>query len=172
MLVSASGYLFFFLGILMLILPLMLVELSRQRDWLIGGLFLFLGLFLFVENVYLGDSINLFVICMVILYGIMLLEIIQNRWYKLSLEEKKRIGSLERWVKSFKQLSQIFLLFGNGFLNFFKSFSTQSDKPLTEKKWVRPEFKDKTKKKEIDKSNPSNSNKIRNQELTENEETS
>jgi DNA polymerase V len=28
----------------------MLVELSRPRDWLMGGLFLFLGLFLLVEN--------------------------------------------------------------------------------------------------------------------------
>ena len=172
MLLSAFGYLFFFLGLLMLILPLVLVELSRPRDWLIGGLFLFLGLFLLVENVYLGDSINLFVISMVILYAIMISEIIQNRWYKLTFEEKNRIGSLERWVQSFKQLIQIFQLLGTRSLNFFKSFSNQSEKPLTEKKWVRPELKDETKKKVIDKSNSTNSNKIRNQELTENEETS
>ena len=172
MLVSAFGYLFSFMGLLMLILPLMLVELSRPRDWLIGGLFLFLGLFLLVENIYLGTSIDLFLIPVVILYVILILEIIQNRWFKLSLEEKKLIGTIERWVKSFKQLSQIFLLIGNRFLNLLKSLSNQSDKSSIEKKWVRPELKDKTKRKVIEQSNSTNSNKIRNQELTENEENS
>ena len=172
MLASVFGYLFILLGLLMLILPLVLVELSRPRDWLIGGLFLFLGLFLLVENVFLRGSINLLLISIVILYGTMMIEIIQNRWYKLSLEEKKRIGSLERWFESIRQLSQIFLVIGNGFLNFFKILRIQSDKPLTEKKWVRPELKDEIKKKVIVKSNSSDSNKIRNQELTENEETS
>ena len=172
MLNSIFGYFFLFVGLLILALPLMLVELSRPRDWLIGGLFLFLGLFLLVENDFLRGSINLFVISMAILYGIMMSEIIQNRWHQLSFEEKKRIGSFERWFESFKQLGQIFSLIGNGFLNFFKSFSTQSQKNLTEKKWVRPELKKGIKKKVVDQSDSTYSNKVRNEELTENEETS
>jgi len=106
------------------------------------------------------------------LYGTMMLEIIQTRWNQLSLKEKKRIGSFERWFESFKQLGQIFVLFGNACLNFFKSFRTQSEKPLNEKKWVRPEFKKEIKTKVVDQSDLTDSNKIRNQELTENEETS
>tara|TARA_B100000700_G_scaffold164538_1_gene181997 strand:- start:3 stop:521 length:519 start_codon:yes stop_codon:yes gene_type:complete len=169
---SILGYVFLFVGLLILALPLILVELSRPRDWLIGGLFLFLGLFLLVENDFLRGSIILFVISMATLYVIMMLEIIQNRWFQLSLEEKKRIRSFERWFKSFKELGQIFALIGNGFLNFFKSFTTQSQKPLKEKKWIRPELKEEINKKLVDKSDSSYSNKIRNQKLTENEETS
>ena len=172
MLNSIFGYLFLFVGLLILALPLILVELSRPRDWLIGGLFLFLGLFLLVENDLLRRSINLFVFSIVILYGIMMSEIIQNRWHQLSFDEKKRIGSFERWFESFKQLAQIFTLLGNGFLNFFKNFSTQFQKPLIEKKWVRPELKEEINKKVVDQSDSTYSNKIRNQELTENEETS
>ena len=108
MVVSIFGYLFLFVGLLILALPLMLVELSRPRDWLMGGLFLFLGLFLLVENDLLRGSINLLVISMAILYGKMILEIIQTRWYQLSSEEKKRIGSFQRWFESFKQLGQSF----------------------------------------------------------------
>ncbi len=167
MLVSTFGFLYLFMGLKILALPLILVELSRPRDWLIGGLFLFLGLFLLVENDLLRRSINLFVISIVILYGLMMSEIIQNRWNQLSFDEKKRIGSFERWFESFKQLGQSFFLFGNGFLNFFKSFRSQSEKTLKEKKWVHPELQEEIKKKVVHQSGSADSSKIRNQELTE-----
>ena len=172
MVVSIFGYAFLFVGFLILALPLVLVELSRPRDWLMGGLFLFLGLFLLVENELLGGSIDLLVISMAILYGKMILEIIQNRWYQLSSEEKKRIGSFQRWFESFKQLGQSFALLGKGFINFFSSFWTKSEKPLKEKKWVHPELKEEVKKKVVERSASTDSNKIRNQEFAENEETS
>ena len=169
MFVSIFGYLFLFVGLLTLALPLMLVELSRPRDWLMGGLFLFLGLFLQVEKEILSGSINLLVISMAILYGKMTLEIFQTRWYQLGSEEKKRIGSFKRWLESFKQLGQIFASLGHGFLTFFRSLTTQSEKPLKEKKWVHPELKEEVKKKVVDGSGSTDSNKIRNKELTENE---
>ena len=172
MVVSIFGYLFLLVGLLVLALPLMLVEISRPRDWLMGGLFLFLGLFLLVENEILRGSINLLVISMAILFGKMILEIFQNRWYQLGSEEKKGIGSFQRWFESFKQMGQIFASLGSGFLNFFISLTTKSEKPLKGKKWVHPELKEEEKKKVDDRSGLTDSNKIRKQELAENEETS
>ncbi|PYE02472.1 hypothetical protein [Prochlorococcus marinus] len=150
MFISIFGYILLFVGFLILVLPLILVELSRPRDWLISGLFLFLGLFLLVENDLLRGSINLLIISMVFLYGKMMSEIIQNRWNHLSVEEKKRIGSFDRWFESFKQLGQIFSQLGNSFLNLFKSSINQSEKPLKEKKWVHPKLKEEINKKEAD----------------------
>ena len=172
MVISIFGYLFLFVGLLILALPLMLVELSRPRDWLMGGLFLFLGLFLLVENELLRGSINLLVISMAILYGKMILEIIQTRFYQLSSEEKKRIGSFERLFESFKQLGHSLALLSKVFLNFFTGFTIKSEKPLKEKKWVHPELKEDVLKKVVDQSCSIDSKKIRNQELPENEETS
>mgnify|MGYP001201638518 CR=1 FL=1 len=172
MVVSIFGYLFLFVGLLILALPLILVELSRPKDWLMGGLFLFLGLFLQVENEILRGSINSLVIAMAILYAKMFLEIFQNRWFQLGSEEKKRIGSFQRWFESFKQLGQIFVLIGNSFLNFFSRLTTQSEKPLKEKKWIHPELKEEVKKKVSDKAGSTASNQIRNKDLPENEETS
>ena len=172
MLVSIFGYLFLCVGLLILALPLILVELSRPKDWLMGGLFLFLGLFLQVENEILRGSINLLVISMAILYGKMILEIIQTRWNQLSSEEKKRVGSFQRWFESFRQLGQILASLSHGFLNFFTSLTTQYEKPLKEKKWVHPELKEDVLKKVVDRSGSTDSKKIRNQELPENEETS
>ena len=109
---------------------------------------------------------------MTILYGLLMFEIITNRWYQLGFEEKKRIGSFERWFESFKQLGQIFAFLGNTVLKFFKSFSSQSEKSIKEKKWVRPELQEEVKKKVVDRSESIGSNKPRNQEFSENEETS
>ena len=172
MLYSISGYLFLVVGLLILALPLILVELSRPRDWLIGGLFLFLGVFLLVENDFLRGSINLLVMSMSILIGLMMFEIIQNRWYQLSVAEKKRIGSFDRWFESIRQFWQILIQIGKGLLMNFKNFSFNSEKPSKEKKWVRSEFKEEIKNKAVEQLESTNSKKIRNQELTENEETS
>jgi len=172
MFVSFFGYVFLLLGFLILALPLILVELGRPRDWLMGGLFLFVGLFLLAENDLLRGSINLLVFSMAILYGKMILEIIQNRWNQLSDNEKNRISSFDRWFESFKQLGQIFTLLVNRVLNFFKHFIAQSPKPLKEKKWVHPELIEETKKEGGDQSDSTDSNKVRNQKRTENQETS
>ena len=172
MIISIFGYFFLLVGILILALPLIFVELSRPRDWLMGGLFLFLALFLLEENDLLGNSINLLVISMAILYGKLLLEIIQNRWHHLSLEEKKQIGSFERWFESFRQLGKILAQLGKGLLNFFQSFITQSEKAQKEKKWVHPKLKEEIKKKVVEESDLTDPNRMRNDELNENEETS
>tara|TARA_Y100001968_G_C19042670_1_gene565292 strand:- start:46 stop:546 length:501 start_codon:yes stop_codon:yes gene_type:complete len=166
MFVSIFGYIFIFIGFLILALPLILVELSRPKDWLMGGLFLFLGLFFQVENEILRGSMNLLVFSMAILYGKMTLEIFQTRWYQLGSEEKKGIGSFKRWFESFKQLGQILASLGHRFLKFFISLTTQYEKPLKEKKWVHPQLKEEVKKKAVDGSGSTDSNKIRNQELT------
>ena len=169
MFISIFGYLLLGIGFLILALPLMLVELSRPRDWLMGGLFLFLGLFLLVESDFLRDSIYLLVIAMTILYLKMLLEIIQTRFYQLSDKEKKRIASYERWLESFKELAKILTSLVNENLNILKNFMTLFNKPLKQKKWVHPELKDEVKKKGLHKLDSADSNKMRNQKLPENE---
>ena len=172
MVVYISGYLFLLIGALILSLPLILIELSRPRDWLMGGLFLFSGLYLLVERELLRGSINLLVISLIILFGKMCLEIFQNRWFQLSSEEIKRIGSFERWFESYKQLVQSFTSLGNSLINFFISMTNQSEKSQREKKWVHPELKDELKRMGIGKSGSVDSNKLINQESTENEKTS
>ena len=102
----------------------------------------------------------------------MCLEIFQNRWFQLSSEEIKRIGSSERWFESYRQLGQSFASLGKYLINLFKSMTTQSENSQREKKWVHPELKDKFKTKVFAKSNSIDSNKLINQESSENEKTS
>ena len=172
MVISISGYLFLLIGSLILSLPLILTELSRPRDWLMGGLFLFSGVCLLVESDLLRGSINLLVISIVILFGKMCLEIFQNRWFQLSSEEIKRLGSFERWLESSKQLGQSFASLVNPLINVFTIMKSQSEKSQREKKWVHPKLKDELKTKAIARSYSSDSNKLINKESPENEKTS
>ena len=169
MVVSISGCLFLLIGALILSLPLILVELSRPRDWLMGGLFLFSGLYFLVESDLLRGSINFLVISLVILFGKMCLEIFQNRWFQLSSEEIKRIGSFERWFESYEQLGQTLAALGNSLINFFKRMTIQSEKSQREKKWVHPKLKDELNTKAFDMSGSIDSNKLINQESPKNE---
>ena len=172
MFISIFGYLFIVFGFLFLVLPLLLVELSRPRDWLMGGLFLFLGLFLIEENDVLRGSINLFVISMAFLFGKMIQEISQTRWYQLSGEEKNRIGSLDRWLESFKQIGRIFVLLGKDSFDFFKSLKSKAKKSVKEKKWIHPQLKQEIQNQIVDSTVMTNATKISSEESIKNEETS
>ena len=172
MFASVFGFLFLLCGSLLLLLPFMLIELSRYRDWLMGGLFLFSGFFLIEENDLFRGSINLLVISITILLGKMMMEIFQSRWFQLSIEEKKRIGTFARWLESLQQLGQIFAVLGSGFFELLKNFRNQPKTSLKEKKWVHPDLKEESKKKNVDSPNlvPVKKNKKNN--TTEKEESS
>ncbi len=102
----------------------------------------------------------------------MIFEIVQNRWNQLTVEEKKLIGSFERWVKSFIEVGQIFLQLSKGFLNLFKIFNAQDKKSVKEKKWVRPELKEEIAKQTNDSNEKDGKLKRTISETTKKEETS
>ncbi len=166
------GFLSILCGFFLLLLPLILTELSRPRDWLMGGLFLVLGLILVVEDDLFRGSLILLVISGATLLGKMILEISQNRWFQLSPMEKARVGSFKKWALSFKQLGQIFGQLGNGLLVLLKIFKKQPKKSLNEKKWVHPDLKKELDNKKVIPSDDDQSHKINNEGSTENEESS
>ncbi len=172
MFIYLVGCLSILCGFLILLVPLILTELSRPRDWLMGGLFLVLGLILLVENDLFRGSLILLVISGASLLGKMILEILQSRWFQMSTMEKARMRSFKKWVESFKQLGQVFRQFGNGLFEFLKIFKNQQKKPLSEKKWVHPDLKKEMDSKKVIPSDDTQSHKINNEVSTKNEESS
>ena len=170
MFIYLVGYLSILCGFLILLLPLILTELSRPRDWLIGGLFLVLGLILLVENDLFRGSLILLVISGATLLGRMILEISQSRWFQLSTMEKARVGSFKKWAQSFKQLGQIFGRLGNGFFEVLRIFKNQPKKSLSEKKWVHPDLKKEMDSEKILPLDDEQSHKINNEVSVKNNE--
>jgi len=105
MLATLGGLLALPLGLTMLLLPLLAPELSRPRDSAWGAVLLLLGLDLVTSAERLTGAPMLGVLCGALLIGRLGLEVGQGRWRQLSEEEQQRLGSLERWTTSFRQLT-------------------------------------------------------------------
>jgi len=104
MLATLGGLLALPLGLTVLLLPLLAPELSRPRDSAWGAVVLLLGLDLVTSADRLTGAPMLGVLCGALLIGRLGLEVGQGRWRQLTEEERQRLGSLERWSTSLRQL--------------------------------------------------------------------
>jgi isoleucyl-tRNA synthetase len=104
MLATLGGLLALPLGLTALLLPLLAPELSRPRDSAWGAVLLLLGLDLVTSADRLTGAPMLGVLCGALLIGRLGLEVGQGRWRQLTEEERQRLGSLERWSTSVRQL--------------------------------------------------------------------
>jgi isoleucyl-tRNA synthetase len=104
MLATLGGLLALPLGLTVLLLPLLAPELSRPRDSAWGAVLLLLGLDLVTSADRLTGAPMLGVLCGALLIGRLGLEVGLGRWLQLTEEERQRLGSLERWSTSFRQL--------------------------------------------------------------------
>ncbi|MCX5957256.1 MAG: Ycf66 family protein [Cyanobacteria bacterium] len=104
MLAILGGLLALPLGLTVLLLPLLAPELSRPRDSAWGAVLLLLGLDLVTSADRLTGAPMLGVLCGALLIGRLGLEVGLGRWRQLTEEEQQRLGSLERWSTSFRQL--------------------------------------------------------------------
>jgi isoleucyl-tRNA synthetase len=104
MLATLGGLLALPLGLTVLLLPLLAPELSRPRDSAWSAVLLLLGLDLVTSADRLTGAPMLGVLCGALLIGRLGLEVGLGRWRQLTEEERQRLGSLERWSTSFRQL--------------------------------------------------------------------
>jgi len=105
MLATLAGLLALLGGLVVLLVPLMTPELSRQRDSFWGAVVLLLGLTLVTCSERLAGAPMLAVICAGLLIGRLSLEVSQLRWRLLSGEERQVLVSAERWQANLQQLA-------------------------------------------------------------------
>jgi len=104
MLATLAGLLALVAGLVLLLVPLLIPELSRQRDAVWGAVVLLLGLTLVTSSERLVGSPMLAVLCGTLLIGRLSVEVSQSRWRALSPEERQALVSSERWQTSLQQL--------------------------------------------------------------------
>jgi len=133
------GDLTLLLAFAVLLLPILVTELSRPRDALWGAIGLVLGVSLVTNNDRMFGGLMLVVISGTLLIGRLGYEVAQSRWQQLSDEEKKRLGSMERWQTSVQQASAAIAQLGGIFKDLIKFGSKTSNSKKSQKKWIRPE---------------------------------
>jgi hypothetical protein len=104
MLATFAGLLALVAGLVLLLLPLLIPELSRQRDAVWGAVVLLLGLTLVTSSERLVGSPMLAVLCGTLLIGRLSVEVSQSRWRALTPDERQALTSSERWQTSLQQL--------------------------------------------------------------------
>jgi hypothetical protein len=147
MLATFAGLLALVAGLVLLLVPLLIPELSRQRDAVWGAVVLLLGLTLVTSSERLVGSPMLAVLCGTLLIGRLGVEVSQSRWRALTPEERQALSSSERWQTSLQQLLAAgarlaalalelrqLLLGWVGQANAAKSSGKSSGK-----RWIRPE---------------------------------
>ncbi|MBU6251140.1 MAG: hypothetical protein KGO47_08250 [Cyanobacteria bacterium REEB417] len=105
MIATFAGLFALLAGLVVLLVPLMTPELSRQRDSFWGAVVLLLGLTLVTCSERLAGAPMLAVLCATLLIGRLSLEVSQLRWRLLSPEEQQTLVSAERWQANLKQLA-------------------------------------------------------------------
>jgi hypothetical protein len=149
MLATLAGLLALVAGLVLLLVPLLIPELSRQRDAVWGAVVLLLGLTLVTSSERLVGSPMLAVLCGTLLIGRLSVEVTQSRWRALSPEEQQALTSSARWQTSLQQLlaagarlaalsaelRQLLL----GWLNQAKATKGTKGTKGTNKRWIRPE---------------------------------
>ena len=137
MLAIIAGDVSLFLGLVILLLPLIITELSRPKDGLVGAILLFLGVVLISQNHRFVGAPMLAVVFASFLIGRLGFEVSESRWHKLSSQEKTRLLSFERWFTGFKELGAVSFRLLNITRDLILGFRK---KPVSvEKKWVRPD---------------------------------
>ena len=104
MVATFAGLLALVAGLVLLLLPLLIPELSRQRDAVWGAVVLLLGLTLVTSSERLVGSPMLAVLCSTLLIGRLSVEVSQSRWRALTPDERQALTSSERWQTSLQQL--------------------------------------------------------------------
>ena len=137
------GFFYILVGTIFLTVPIIYLELGKQKDLIKAFLNLLIGLILIIKNKTLDETFFVIILFLTVLVIFYLVELFLSRWYQLTDNEKKKlITFLEFKINFLKILESINLVFGDftkpsNFFNF-----DSNNKNTTQKKWVRNDKND------------------------------
>ena len=137
------GFFYILIGIIFLFVPLIYLELGRQKDLIKASLNLLVGLILIIKNKTIDESffVNyLFITALVVLY---LLELFSYRWNQLTDKEKNKLTTFLEFKNN---LSKVLEAINLGISIFMKPLNllkfSKNNQNISQKKWVRNEKND------------------------------
>ena len=138
-----SGFFYIAIGTIFLFIPLIYLELGKNKDLIKAFLNLLIGLILIIKNKTLDESFFVIFLFLTVLVVFYLVELFLSRWCQLTDSEKKKLITFLEFKNNFlKILESINLVFSDftkpsNFLNF-----GSNNKNTTQKKWVRNDKND------------------------------
>tara|TARA_Y100000991_G_scaffold162103_1_gene124181 strand:+ start:387 stop:866 length:480 start_codon:yes stop_codon:yes gene_type:complete len=126
-----------------LLIPLIYIELGRPRDLIKGGLNLFVGMSLIVQQNVPNTLFFSTLIFITILLTFYLVEIFSLRWNQLTSQEKNKLKTLVELKKNLSKFSEAIALARKDLLNSINILKLgKKNENLNKKKWVRNDEND------------------------------
>ena len=137
------GYVYIFIGLIFLTVPLIYLELGRPKDLIKAFLNLIIGIVLIFKNRSFETFSYSIYLLITILFVLYVIEIFLTRWNQLTEQEKIKLTTLLELKKNLQKLIDALLLGFSNFKNslFFLKFN-ENNKNINQKKWVRNDKND------------------------------
>ena len=137
------GSFYIFLGIIFLLVPLIYLELGKEKDLIRAFLNLLIGFILIIKNKSINESIFLVFVLITLLIVFYIFEIFSSRWNQLTDKEKNKLATFLELKNNLSKISEAIDLGVKNLtkpLNLFNFGSNnQNSSP---KKWVRDDKND------------------------------
>ena len=132
------SYLYLFLGIIFLLIPLIYIELGRPKDLIKAGLNFVIGMLLLVKHNLFNPLYSLILIVITILFIFYLVEIFSIRWNQLTNFEKNKFKTVGELKKNLSIFLEAISLAINDFLNLKNILKFgRNIENFNKRKWVR-----------------------------------
>ena len=137
------GFLYLVIGIIFVFVPIIYLELGRQKDLIKAFLNLLIGVVLINKNKSMDESFFLILLLLTFLVVLYLFELFLSRWYQLTDIEKNKLTT---FLELKNNLSKILEAINLGFRNFAKPINIfnfgSNNQNKSSKKWVRNDKND------------------------------
>ena len=137
------GFLYLVIGIIFVFVPIIYLELGRQKDLIKAFLNLLIGVVLINKNKSMDESFFLILLLLTFLVVLYLFELFLSRWYQLTDNEKNKLTT---FLELKNNLSKILEAINLGFRNFAKPINIfnfgSNNQNKSSKKWVRNDKND------------------------------
>ena len=137
------GYVYIFIGLIFLTVPLIYLELGRPKDLIKAFLNLIIGIVLIFKNRSFETFSYSIYLLITILFVLYVIEIFLTRWNQLTEQEKIKLTTFLELKKNLQKLIDALFL---GFSNFKNSLVflkfNENNKNINQKKWVRNDKND------------------------------
>ena len=137
------GFLYIGIGIIFVFVPIIYLELGRQKDLIKAFFNLLIGVVLINKNKAMDESFFLILLLFTLLVVFYLFELFLFRWYQLTDNEKNKLTT---FLELKNNLSKILEAINLGVRNFAKPLNilnfASNNQNKSSKKWVRNDKND------------------------------
>ena len=137
------GTFYIVIGIIFIFIPLIYLELGRQKDFIKAFLNLLIGFILILKNKSIDELISIIFLLLTVLVIFYVVELFLSRWNQLTEKEKNKLTTFLEFKNNLSKILEAINLGVKSFIIPFNLFNfDKSKQKIIPKKWVRNDKND------------------------------